>query len=243
MIYQVSPRDQTLSAHPLHALFFALLALPVYTVVFGTFVFSLLAEGTELAELGSQTLWIFQILIQAVIFIHVTLWAERVGAGPFAGQMKARASWLLAAILFTPVLHFVVSASAFYVLGSGDGSDVIRDETAREMLSGDSAGLLMFFSLVILAPLVEEVTIRGVALGCLLGRGVPTLAAIILQAAAFTLLHMQYTLAGLVPVFILGLFIGWLRVASKSILVPIAAHAAVNMQAFAVLVLVANEAV
>ena len=93
----------------------------------------------------------------------------------------------------------------------------------------------MFASLVLLAPILEEVTFRGVALGCLLGRGVPVAAAIGIQAVGFALVHLQYTPAAMFSVFILGLFLGWLRIASKSIAVPILAHMAVNINAITAL--------
>ena len=89
----------------------------------------------------------------------------------------------------------------------------------------------MIASLVLLAPIIEEVAFRGVALSCLLGRGLPVFVSIVIQAVGFTALHLQYTPAAMFTVFVLGLFLGWLRVASKSISAPILAHMAVNLQA------------
>lgn len=85
------------------------------------------------------------------------------------------------------------------------------------------------FSAVIAAPVFEELAFRGFLLGVLLARGWPVWISITAVAAIFAGTHGQYYLSGQISVFILGLLMGFLRVASGGIAAPILAHALSNL--------------
>ena len=85
------------------------------------------------------------------------------------------------------------------------------------------------FMAIIMAPLVEEVAFRGVALGAFISRGMPPLLAAVFSSLAFAVIHLQYTLAGMFVVFLAGLGYAALRLFTGSLLVPILAHAFGNM--------------
>jgi membrane protease YdiL (CAAX protease family) len=233
--YRITDRDRLLATYPGHAFFFTMLAQVVYAFAIfglaGTFIPGIAEAARCEAEESVATLWIMTVALQSTIFIHLTLWAERIGAGPFAGALRITPQWVGVAIIGAPILQFLALLFAFLVLSNGGENWAYRDDEARAFIDTAAVGPIMFASLVILAPLVEEIAFRGVALGCLLGRGVPVPVAILIQAVGFAALHLQYTPAAMFSVFVLGLFLGWLRVASKSIAVPILAHMAVNMQA------------
>lgn len=85
------------------------------------------------------------------------------------------------------------------------------------------------FSAVIAAPLFEELAFRGFLLSVLLARGWPTGISIVLVAALFAGLHVQYYSWAQLSVFVFGVMMGYLRIASGGIAAPILAHAANNL--------------
>jgi membrane protease YdiL (CAAX protease family) len=92
-------------------------------------------------------------------------------------------------------------------------------------------------AIVILYPLSEELLFRGFLLpGWAASRLGPT-GAILLTAATWTALHIQYDLAGLANVFCLGILFGWLRRRSGSTLLTIFLHAGQNGLAFGAIAL------
>jgi membrane protease YdiL (CAAX protease family) len=76
-------------------------------------------------------------------------------------------------------------------------------------------------SIVLLAPLAEEVLFRGLLFGAL-QKWLTARGTIILTAAIFALVHMQA--AYFVPIFLLGLILGWARHKSGSLAVPMLLH-------------------
>ena len=212
-----------------------MLAQLVYAFIVFGLAGSLIPEIAEAArgegENSTEILWKMTVVLQVVILLHLTFWAEHVGAGPFAGDVRTTPKWIGIGIFGAPLLQFVAIIFAYTVLGDGGENWAYRSEEARDFVNAATIGPVMIASLVLLAPIIEEVAFRGVALSCLLGRGVPVFVSIVIQAVGFTALHLQYTPAAMFTVFVLGLFLGWLRVASKSISAPILAHMAVNLQA------------
>ena len=139
MNYQVTIRDLSLAPHPRHAIFFALFAPVVYAVfVFG--LAGMFIPGVADAARGESAnfvdiSWRMQVVLQFVIFAHVTLFADRIGAGPFSGRMQAEANWVIAAIILGPLLYNLCIAASFYLLAGGEENWVLRDEEYREFLA------------------------------------------------------------------------------------------------------------
>lgn len=228
------PLEKKFLDHPVHTLFFTILALNFYALViftviglFSPLLFEQLAEPDQ-SNVGM--LWRLQIVMQMAAFIHVSLWSEKIGTGPFAGRLAASHAWILVGVIVAPLVYIVIQSFVFWVLLGGNSDDIYRSQTARLMTGKDALGPVMIVALVVAAPLAEEVIYRGVGLGYLLARGVPGPLAIIMMSVAFAALHGQYTFAALVAVFLMGIFLGWLRVHSRSMLPPILAHMAVNLQ-------------
>lgn len=226
-------------AHPLHTLFFCTIALNTYALV--AFVLIGLAVPGAVERFAApgleevKIMWRLQVLVQIVCFIHVSLWAERIGTGPFAGRMRTSVSWILFAILASPVVSLLIQRLVYYTLLSGDPDGVYTSETAQLMTSYEAIGPMMLFGILIAAPLVEETIYRGVGIGYLLARGIPDFVAILMTAIAFTVIHSQYSPSAMVTVFLSGLFLGWLRVRSGSMMPSIAAHMVINLQAVLIL--------
>jgi len=104
--------------------------------------------------------------------------------------------------------------------------DMIR-EMMREMASDQ--GLWMFMALVIAAPILEELIFRGIMLDGLLRIYSPT-KAVIVSSLLFGLIHLNP--AQFVGGALVGGFMGWVYVHTRSVMATILIHAAFNLTAF-----------
>ena len=105
-------------------------------------------------------------------------------------------------------------------------------EMIREMVleMASDQGLLMFIALVIAAPILEELIFRGVMLDGLLRIYSPT-KAVIVSSLLFGLIHLNP--AQFVGGALVGGFMGWVYVHTRSVLATILIHASFNLTAFA----------
>lgn len=101
------------------------------------------------------------------------------------------------------------------------------------MLKLVSKDIYSFITVVILAPIFEELILRGVIIDGFLKSYNPR-KAILLSAFAFGLLHLNPW--QFVPAFIGGLYLGWIYYRTQSILPCIVIHSANNLIAFLMLV-------
>ena len=185
-----------------------------------------ISQDAPTAEAVSR-IWMVLALIHLVHFAGLSLWSEHVGAGAFAGSMQASPNWFLAALLLGPAILLGPNIIAGMIFGGTEGWEYNGDVNTSLFSPENWGPTYLIFSLM-LAPVLEEVTFRGVALGALVTRGVPPLMAMVLSSAAFTFLHLQYSIPALAVVFVAGMGFAWLRLKSGSMLVPILAHVAAN---------------
>lgn len=78
------------------------------------------------------------------------------------------------------------------------------------------------------APLSEELLFRGFLLASLAGTRLGFWGAAVVTTALWTMLHVGYSLIGILEVFFIGLFFSWLLWRTGSLRVPILCHAAYN---------------
>ncbi len=93
-------------------------------------------------------------------------------------------------------------------------------------------GLPAIISLIVVAPILEEIICRGVILEALRRKGGVVLA-LIVSSLFFALLHAHITLV--LNSFIMGLLLGYFYIRTKSIIVPIILHAINNALAYILL--------
>lgn len=91
--------------------------------------------------------------------------------------------------------------------------------------------LLRVVAMVVSAPVAEELLFRGLIYHVVANTWLRDTGAIVVSAAAFAALHVQYGAAALLFVVIDGLFYGTVRYSTDSILLTIALHAAGNAYA------------
>lgn len=90
--------------------------------------------------------------------------------------------------------------------------------------------VLMALARLVLAPVIEEVAFRGYVLRELLV-SLPAWAGIVLSAALFSLYH--FDLSQLLPTFLVGLGLAFAMKKSRTLWVPLIAHAGFNSIGFA----------
>ena len=173
-----------------------------------------------------HTLWLTTCLAMALWFGLLSAWSQWLGAGAFAGGMRTETRWIIIALIAGPALLIVPSllVSAFM---QEDGWQY-RQEVNDEIFAPQNWSLAYVFIAVILAPLVEEITFRGVAFGALLSRGLSPAAVVVLSSLAFAISHLQYSPAAMFVVFLSGVGFAVLRLMSGTVIVPMVAHAVAN---------------
>lgn len=195
-------------------------------------IVALLPVDASLAQ-GVQVLLLYLALMAAPLLILVLMLRGR-GARPSQGWLQWRwrpwrATLGPAAGLVLMVLPAVALCGWLidHFWQDPGGSNPMLDLVLR---SPDPRALACFaFTAIVLAPLFEEALFRGVLLpvvGSRWGGG----AAVLISAAVFALAHLS--LSELVPLFVLGVGLGWLRWRSGRLGASVLMHALWNSLTF-----------
>ena len=96
-----------------------------------------------------------------------------------------------------------------------------------KQLTLTSSPIWLVLSVVVVAPIFEEMVFRGFAYGGF-ERSLGAWPAVFLSSIMFTVLHMQYNVPELLQIFILGMVLALARMRTKSLITPIAMHAVNN---------------
>ncbi len=83
---------------------------------------------------------------------------------------------------------------------------------------------LFIFGIVVAVPILEEILFRGFLYKGIKHSWAGPWGAVIVSSTVWTAIHVQYDLISLVEVFLLGLFLGWVRLKSRSIYPCILLH-------------------
>jgi membrane protease YdiL (CAAX protease family) len=227
----IAPYDTplALARDPLFAFFWVILA-PVVFLTGGAMIATLFIPpfetGTEAEIAAYHTLWRTTCIMMAVWFLLMSLWTEWIGAGAFAGRVRAEARWLIIGVMVGPVLLILPSLIVGSVM-TEDGWQY-RQDINEAIFAPNNWSLAYIFIAVVMAPVVEEVTFRGIAFGALIARGLGPVAAVVLSSAAFAISHLQYSPAAMLVVFLSGVGFAILRLLSGTVIVPIVAHSVAN---------------
>ena len=88
----------------------------------------------------------------------------------------------------------------------------------------------MWIAAVIVAPAGEEITFRGFLFRGFVTSQRSAWPAIVIISILWAALHIQYDWAGMLQIFIIGLFLGWVRLTSGSVLLTFLLHALFNLE-------------
>lgn len=90
---------------------------------------------------------------------------------------------------------------------------------------------ILWLALMVGAPLTEELFFRGFLIKGLAGSPLHWYGAVMISAAGWALIHLQYDFYDVATVFVLGLFLGTARVKTGSTLLTMGLHSLVNLGA------------
>ena len=90
---------------------------------------------------------------------------------------------------------------------------------------------LFWLAVVVAAPISEEIFFRGFLFAGFQHSRIGPFGAILLTSLVWTLIHIQYDVWGLGLIFLLGVFLGLVRLRTASVYATIALHALVNLVA------------
>ena len=218
-----------LAREPLMAFFWAVLAPVLFltgaALVAAEFIPEFTPGSPEEVQ-AYHALWLTSCVSMALWFATMSLWSDWLGAGPFAGQMQVDGRWLIIAVMVGPILLIAPSLAVGSFM-SEDGWQYSGDVN-EAVFAPQNWSLAYIFVAVLMAPIVEEVAFRGVALGALVARGLSPAGAVVLSSFAFAFSHLQYSPAAMFVVFLSGVGFAVLRLVSGTILVPIVAHMSAN---------------
>lgn len=177
----------------------------------------------------SPLVWLAAIA-ESVLLIAVWLIVVRKYRLPWSVvglRLPARGwTFLLAAAALFGSLAFT---AAYAALVSTLGLDALTPEPLPAGLAGDGAAILVsVFALAVWVPFVEEVFFRGFLFAGLAAR-YGLYIGVTVSAALFALAH--FSIATIIPLFVIGILFALVYHATKSIWIPTAAHSAHNLLA------------
>ena len=189
---------------------------------------------------GLQVLFLYLGLMAAPLLILAWMLpgADRPEGGWLQWRLRPLASAIRAALGAVLAILPLVALSGWLVerlWGDAGGSNPLLDLV---LTSGDPWALFCFgFTAIVLAPLFEETLFRGVLLP-VAGRQLGGRQAVVISAAVFAAAHLS--LGELVPLFVLALGLGWLRLSTGRLLPCVLMHALWNGLTFLNLLLLAG---
>ena len=90
---------------------------------------------------------------------------------------------------------------------------------------------LLWLAFIVFSPLYEEIFFRGFLFKGIEQSRIGPIGAVIITSLAWSALHIQYDFLIIVNIFTGGLLLGWARLKTNSIFVPIVMHALQNLLA------------
>lgn len=153
------------------------------------------------------------------------------GSDPFAylGLTMPRRSEVIFGVAVTAGL-IVVGNVISWLLGNNIvtafQSDIFRTANA----AGPLALLCLWFAVIVVTPIGEEVLFRGFLFRGWLRGPNDAWAVIFVTAALWALIHLQYDWYVTGQIFAFGLMLGWMRWATGSTVLAILLHAMINLE-------------
>ncbi len=148
---------------------------------------------------------------------------KNITIGEYLGLKKVRPvemlKWLAVLVVFV-ICHDCLTMAV--------GQEVVPEWMVKTY---SSAGFmpLLWAAIIIIAPISEEVLFRGFLFRGFAASWMGTVGAVVITSLIWAGLHGQYNLYGIAGIFVGGLLLGYARVKSGSVLVPIAMHALLNL--------------
>ena len=235
--------------HPVSAVTLSLVAvfiLPIITAIFIGVTYSLLGtsgtdsafevwmqqnpvevsilsdEKTIISPVESALSYLITVPLQ-VWFISRLLKRRKIDLSTNLGLYHFNRNALIYSLVAYVILYLVLTVYS-YVFQISPPEEFIKLIKATPFI-------LNFLMVVIGAPIVEELLFRGFLFSQLKTTKLGIYGSIVLTSLIWTSIHLQYDLFLLIPIFLLGLFLGYLMLKYNSLYLVIIVHAVHNLQA------------
>lgn len=208
----------------------AILLLAAALVVAFVFV----VAGLQPSSPEYSALWIFEHQIALfgvwqIIVILLTLWAARWFGGERARVLALGPGmprlWTFPLALGGMVLVVAPYNALVYMLSP---RSMVADLKPFAELLQNQDWRVLFAVIGVGAPLSEELLFRGFLFSALARSRLRYLGAALITTVAWTSMHAGYSIAGLLEVFLIGLYFSWVLWRTGSVWVTIFCHAAYN---------------
>ncbi|MAP94117.1 MAG: hypothetical protein CMK07_04105 [Ponticaulis sp.] len=237
----LSPGESDLASMLLPAIFWSTLAFHVFSYI----LVQIVRTHLSIDEESARAFWQFllepehpafmarsgytELLIGWLCFLHFKskgLESDVLQPG------RAGATSIVLTIAGTFFIPDIILSVVVGIYSSLTGNPPVIWENGSTGLFPQSQLFGFFLVGIMIAPVIEEFLFRGAFMSTALARGLNPTIVVIISSLGFALLHPQYTLFGLAIIFFLGVGLGAIRLWSGGLVLPIIAHATVNVKAF-----------
>jgi membrane protease YdiL (CAAX protease family) len=148
----------------------------------------------------------------------------------YLGLIRPQRKEVLSAVLI--LVPLIILSDLISHLSGRDTVTPQQIEVYKYMRDAGVLSLWMFYA-VLLAPVCEELIFRGFLWRGLVASSAGIRSVSIITSASWALIHAQYEMFFILQIFILGLFLAWIRWRSGSTILTITLHALNNIWAVA----------
>lgn len=131
---------------------------------------------------------------------------------------KELGKWLIVTVIYVVVLDGI-----FYLFNLSHGDWMVGIYQTAGVLP------LLYFSIVVAAPIGEELFFRGFLFQGLQASRLGNNGALVISSVIWALIHSQYEAHTVFTIAIIGLILGYAKIKTNSIYVPIAMHGLNNL--------------
>ena len=135
---------------------------------------------------------------------------------------KTLGFWLLVFIVLQFATGFLIEA-----LGAEDIPNFMMNLEYPTLMNKVS----LLVAVMVAAPVVEEVVFRGFLLKGFANSFMGIHGAVLVTSALWAVIHMQYEIAYLIAIFVIGLVFGYARIRTNSLFIPMIMHSLMNLLA------------
>ncbi len=208
-----------------------------FFLVQGLVALGFVMARTQNWEPDTVLAYIEDLMRQGSFLAVATCLSGPAGIAVAAGAVAARRGWKIREYL---ALHAVrpiavvrwMAAAALFALFLDTLTFLLGKPVVPEFSSRAAASValipLLWFAFIIVAPLYEELVFRGFMFRGFMHSPLGPSGAVLLTAAYFGILHLQYDAWGMTQALAIGLFFGYARLASGSVLVTLCMHSLMN---------------
>ena len=135
-------------------------------------------------------------------------------------KLKRLGFWILVFIVLQVGTGFLIEA-----LGAKEIPDFMMNLEYPTLMEK----FLLLIAVAIAAPVVEEVVFRGFLLKGFTNSFMGRHGAVLVTSALWAVIHMQYEVAYLIAIFVIGLVFGYARLLTNSLFIPMIMHSLMNL--------------